>query len=215
MTVMPVHVQMPPGQKAATLSVTNAGPVETAIQIRSFTWAQPDGNDQLNPSDAIVASPPIATIPPGATQIIRLVLRRTPEAREDTYRILLDQIPPPAEQGTVHVVLRISIPVFALPKVRAGSHLRFHTERNAQQVVLMASNDGVTHEVLRKLVLETDDGQILETNFNGSQYVLAGATRRWMITPKDLSQPSGDNLRVTVSSLSGIVKQQVRSADNP
>lgn len=215
LTVMPVHVQMAPGQKAATLSVTNAGTVETAIQVRAFAWAQPDGDDQLTASDAIVASPPIATIPPGATQIIRLVLRRTSGAREDTYRILLDQIPPPAEQGTVHVVLRISIPIFAQPKTRAGSHLRFHVERNAQRMFLVASNDGVTHEVLHGLELGTNGSQALDTNFSGSQYVLAGGTRRWLITPQDPSQSSGNNLRVTVSSLSGIVQQQVRSADNP
>ena len=215
LTVMPVHVQMPPGQKATTLSVTNAGTAETSIQIRAFTWTQPDGNDQLTATDAIVASPPIATIPPGATQIIRLVLRRTPEAREDTYRVLLDQIPPPAEQGTVHVVLRISIPIFAQPKTRAVSHLNFHLERSAQQVLLLATNDGVTHEVLHNLKVGTNDGQTLDTNFSGSQYVLGGATRHWLITPKNTSQPAGDNLRVTADSLNGIVQQQVVNADHP
>ena len=212
---MPVHVQMAPGQKAATLSVTNAGMVETAIQIRAFTWTQPDGNDQLTASDAIVVSPPIATIPPSATQIIRLVLRRTPEAREDTYRILLDQIPPPAEQGTVHVVLRISIPIFAQPRTRLGSHLQFHTERDDQQLFLVVSNDGVTHDVLHGLELGTSDSQTLKTNFSGSQYVLSGGTRRWLITPKNPSQLSGSDLRVTVSSPSGVIQQQVRSADSP
>ncbi len=215
LTVMPVHVQMAPGQKAATLSVTNAGTAETSIQIRAFGWTQPNGNDQLTATDAIVASPPIATIPPGATQIVRLVLRRASDAREDAYRILLDQIPPPAEQGTVHVVLRISIPIFAQPKTRAVSHLNFHLERSAQQEFLTATNDGVTHEVLHGLELGTNDGQTLVTTFSGSQYVLAGATRRWLITARNSSQPAGDNLRVTASSLSGVIQQQVRNADSP
>ena len=215
LTVMPVHVQMAPGQKAATLSVTNAGTAETSIQIRAFAWAQPDGNDQLTATDAIVASPPIATIRPGVTQIVRLILRRSPEAREDTYRILLDQIPPPVEQGTVHVVLRISIPIFAQPRTRAVSLLKFRLERSAQQVFLTASNDGVIHEVLRGLELGTNDGKKLDTNFSGSQYVLAGATRRWLIAPKSLSQPAGDALRVTASSLNGVIQQQVHSADGP
>ncbi len=79
LTVLPVHVQIPQGQKAATLSVTNAGSAETSIQIRAYAWSQPNGDDQLTSTDAVVVSPPIATIAPGATQIIRLVLRRTPE----------------------------------------------------------------------------------------------------------------------------------------
>ena len=125
LSVMPVHVQLATGQKATTLSVTNAGSIETSIQIRAYAWAQPEGQDELAATDVLVVSPPIATIAPGATQTIRLVLRRSPEARESTYRILLDQIPPLAEQGTVRVVLRLSIPVFAQPKTPSISHLAF------------------------------------------------------------------------------------------
>ena len=214
LTVMPVHIQMPPGQKAATLSVTNAGATETSIQIRAYAWAQPDGNDQLMTTDAIVASPPIATIAPGATQIVRLILRRAPESREDTYRILLDQIPPPAELGIVHVVFRISIPIFAEPKTRAVSHLKFHLERSAQQVFLTASNDGVVHEALHGLELTTNDGQKLDSDFTGSQYVLAGATRRWLIRPKTSLQPASESMQITTNSLSGVIQQQVRGLES-
>ena len=214
LTVLPVHVQIPPGQKAATLSVTNAGTAETSIQIRAYAWAQPNGDDQLTATDAVVVSPPIATIAPGATQIIRMVLRRTPEAREDTYRILLDQIPPPAEQGIVHVVLRISIPIFAQPKTRAISHVKFHIEGSAQQMFLMAANDGVVHEALSNLELRTADGQKLDTGFNGAQYILAGAARRWLIKPTNASQPARDSMRVTAKALNGLIQQQVRGVDS-
>lgn len=207
---MPVHIQVPPGQRATTVSVTNAGATETSIQIRAYAWAQPDGNDQLAATDAIVASPPIATIAPGATQIVRLVLRRAPQAREDTYRILLDQIPPPAEPGVVHVVFRISIPIFAEPKTRAVSHLKFHLERSAQQMFLTASNDGVVHEALHGVELTADGGEKLDGTFGGSQYVLAGATRRWLIQPKTAVPPASDSMQVTANSLSGVIQQQVR-----
>lgn len=215
LTVMPVHVQMPPGQKAAVLSVTNAGSVETAVQIRAYGWAQPDGNDQLTATDAIAVSPPIATIAPGATQVIRLILRRVPEQQEDTYRILVDQIPPPARQGIVNVVLRLSIPIFVQPKSPAVSHMQFHLERNAQQSLLAVSNDGSVHEALHGLELGTDDGQKVETGFSGSQYILAGATRQWLIMTKQLGQPAGGSLRVTVHSDHGVLQQQVRGSDNP
>ena len=209
LTVMPVHVQMPHGDKAETLSVTNAGNAETSIQIRAYAWAQPDGNDQLTATDAIAVSPPIATIAPGATQIIRLVLRRTPEVKEETYRILLDQIPPAVEEGTVHVVLRISIPIFALPKSRSASHLTFHLERRAQQLFVVASNDGMVHEVLSDLGLETHGGQKVDTTFSGSQYLLAGATRRWLISPKGFLQPGDASLGLKTNSLRGTLRQQV------
>lgn len=98
LTVTPVRLQIPPKQNATTLTVTNSGATATGIQVRVYDWTQSDGNDQLTTTDAIVVSPPLATIAPGASQVIRLVLRRSPERKEDAYRILLDQIPPPAEQ---------------------------------------------------------------------------------------------------------------------
>src|SRR4051794_23166458 len=93
LSVLPVNVFLAPGQKAATLTVTNQGTSATAIQIRGYAWSQKDGSDQLTPSDALVVSPPLASIAAGATQVVRIILRQAPTAQEATYRILLDQIP--------------------------------------------------------------------------------------------------------------------------
>ena len=118
-TVAPVNVQMGPGQKATVLTVVNQGDRETSFQIRAFGWQQNQaGDDQLAPTDELLASPPLATVAPGATQIVRLVLRRPPQTREATYRIFFDQLTPPGEAGRVHVALRLSIPVFAEPTDR-------------------------------------------------------------------------------------------------
>jgi P pilus assembly chaperone PapD len=111
--VLSVNIQMAPGQKATTLTVINKGDSETAIQVRAYAWNQPDGDDQLTTSDAVLVSPPLTSIAPGVSQVVRLVLRQLPQGREATYRIVLDQIPPPAVPGTVRVVLRMSIPIFA------------------------------------------------------------------------------------------------------
>ena len=118
--VMPVNIQMLPGQRATTLTVINEGSTATAIQVRAYAWSQADGTDQRTDTDELLASPPIATIAPGETQVVRLVLRRTPKGREATYRILLDQIPAAAAPGMVQVVMRMSIPVFVEPATRAG-----------------------------------------------------------------------------------------------
>jgi P pilus assembly chaperone PapD len=107
LSVLPVNILLQPGQRATTLTVTNQGNRETAIQVRAYAWSQPDGDDQLTTSDSVVVSPPLASIAPGATQVVRLILRLPPSSadREATYRILVDQIPPAAEPGIVHVVL--------------------------------------------------------------------------------------------------------------
>jgi fimbrial chaperone protein len=215
LSVLPVNVGLSPGQNATTVTVTNHGVGDTAVQIRVFGWNQGGGEDQLTPSDAVVVSPPIATIAPGSSQVVRLILRQPPRGREATYRILVDQIPPPAEPGIVHVVLRMSIPVFALPDTRAVPHLHFHIERNADSAYLVALNDGGRHEVIRNAVLSTSDGRTLSTQSNASPYILAGATRRWPIAVQGPLPQASETLRLKARADAGAVEQQVRCVVAP
>ena len=141
------------------MTVTNQGTTETSIQIRAYAWSQKGGDDQLHGLNEVVLSPPLSTLAPGATQVIRLVLRQTPQGREATYRILIDQIPPPAEPGVVHMVLRLSLPIFAMPPTRAVAHVQFHLETEAGKLFLVGVNDGLSHEAIRDVVLTTSDGR--------------------------------------------------------
>jgi fimbrial chaperone protein len=213
--VLPVSIQMPPGQMASTLTVINAGSTETAIQIRAYAWSQPDGNDQLSTSDEVLASPPLASIAAGATQVIRLILRRAPQGREATYRILLDQIPSAATPGVVQIVLRLSIPIFAQPMTRTAPHVQFHIERDGEQVYLVGINDGLRHEAIRDIVLSTSDGRKLKTESGASPYILAGTTRRWPIATQGTPQPSSEIVRMTAHADAGAIEQQVRIVGAP
>jgi len=210
LSVLPVNVFLPTGQNAATLTVTNHGDHETAIQIRPYAWNQPDGNDQLDATRALVISPPIATIPPGGSQVVRLILRQPPQDRESTYRIIVDQIPPPAEPGVVHVVLRLSIPIFAQPSSRAVPHLQFHLEADGGQLHLVALNDGLRHESVREIELSTSDGRKLKPDTGASPYVLAGATHRWHFAVTGSLPLPGDTLRLSAHADSGSIEEQVR-----
>jgi fimbrial chaperone protein len=213
--VLPVNIQMPPGQKATTLTVINEGSAATAIQIRAYAWNQSDGTDQLTASDELFASPPLASIPPGATQVVRLVLRHEPQGREATYRILLDQIPAAAAPGVVQIVLRLSIPVFAEPATRAAPHVQFHIERDAGQAYLIGINDGLRHEAIRDAVLSTSDGRTLKTGSSASPYILAGATRRWLIAAQPSLPITNETLRMNAHADAGAIEQQVRVVGNP
>jgi fimbrial chaperone protein len=215
LSVQPVNFFLSPGQRAATLAVTNQGNGETAIQIRVYAWNEKDNDDQLTASDAMVVSPPLATIASGSTQIIRLILRQPPQDREATYRILIDQIPPPAEPGIVHLVLRLSIPIFAQPATRAAPHVLFHLELDAGQIFLVGTNDGLRHEVIRDIELSTSDGRKLKQATGVSPYILAGATRRWNIVTQGPLPVPGDTLQLTGHSDGGAIEQQVHVVAAP
>jgi fimbrial chaperone protein len=213
--VLPVNIQMPPGQKATTLTVINEGISVTAIQIRAYAWNQPDGNDRLTASDDVLASPPLVSIAPGASQVVRLVLRRTPQGREATYRILLDQIPLAPVPGSVQVVLRLSIPIFAQPATRALPHVLFHIERDTGQAYLVGINDGLRHEAIRDIVLSTSDGRRLKAEPGASPYILAGATRRWSFAVQGFLPLTNEALRMNAHADAGTIEQQVRIVGIP
>lgn len=202
LTVLPVSIRLAPGEATSALTVMNTGVAETAVQARVYAWSQPNGADALAASDDVVASPPLATIPPGGSQVVRLLLRRRPQDREATYRILLDQIPAAAAPGVVRMALRLSLPIFAEPPGRAAPRLQFRLERGPGGLALVATNDGLSHEALRGLAVKTAQGEPVAMEPGGSPYLLAGAAHRWRLTPARPLAPGG-SLRLTAMSLNG------------
>jgi fimbrial chaperone protein len=133
--------------------LTNDGDKPTSMQARAYDWSQRTDEDQLADSNLIVVSPPLFTIPPKGTQVVRLILRRPPVGGEATYRIVLDQIPGPKEPGEVQMVLRLSIPVFAAPETKAVPQDQFHLERSGEQLFLVGVNAGRSHETLHDIAV--------------------------------------------------------------
>ena len=215
LTVLPVNIEMPSGQLASTLTVLNQGTAETSVQVRALAWSQVNGVEQLKPSDEVQISPPIVTIAAGGTQVVRLVLRHAPQGHEDTFRILLDQVPPPASPGTVRVALRLSIPVFAEPETRALPHMQFHVENDAGQAYLVATNDGTRHDTFRDLTLTTSTGTALKTVASASPYVLAGATDRWRIGTEGHPVTTGETFHLAGHADIGTLDQSVAVVAHP
>lgn len=209
LSVLPVNVHMGPGEQAATVTVTNQGSSQTAVQIRAYKWNQKEDKDELIDSSDVVVSPPISTIGPGESQVVRLILRKPPQGREETYRIILDQIPPAAESGVVHVVLRMSIPIFAQPRTRAAADVDFHVEVKDGETYLVGVNDGLSHESIRGIELKTSDGRTLKAD-SVSPYILAGTTRHWKVDTADAAPKPNDVFHLTAISDAGAVEQQVK-----
>jgi fimbrial chaperone protein len=210
-TVSPVNVEMAPGQMATVLTVGNQSDHEIAFQIRAFAWQQSRaGEDQLTATDELQASPPLATIAAGGTQVARLVLRRPPQEREATYRILVDELSPPAEAGRVHIALRLSIPVFAEPTVRAMPQVQWRITTQAGQAWLVAVNEGSRHQTVRDFALRAADGRALQVEVKAPPHILAGGSQRWRIVARGAPLAPGAVLRLTASADSGVIDQQVR-----
>lgn len=213
--VAPISIRLAPGQLAASLTITNSEERKVSFQIRGFSWRQ-EGTDEdvLEPTGDLRASPPIGTIEPGAKQVVRLILKHPPEAREGTYRILFDQLPPPSEAGVVHVLIRMSIPVFAEPKTPVSSRLAWRITEVGGRSWLIATNAGTRHLTVRDIRIQPAGGPPLQVEVKSPPHILAGASRRWAIIEKN---PLALNqlVRLTAKDETGAIDERISPTAGP
>lgn len=200
--IAPVLLNFAPGQTSATIEIRNRGDAPATVQARPFLWSQTQDDDVLTPTQDIILSPPIFTIPARTSQTMRLLLRgdaRITSHADRSYRLLLEEVPTArTENGQVDVTLRISVPVFAVstPSVPV---LVWTAARSADgEVVLSATNSGRAYVRVNALEVTLADGSRPTLTPRGeSPYVLTGVQRQWMIQGRGPAVASPLRLRVT------------------
>lgn len=202
--ISPIQVQLMPGQMGTTLSVTNQTDAPAVMQVRPFQWTQSGDNDVLQPTTDLAVSPPITQIGAGQTQIFRIVLRHPPTGTEASFRLLLDQLPPPATPGSVRVALRFSIPVFSEPASRMATDLTWQVVTDPSGAVLVATNHGGQHLRMVNTTVTSAGGPPLTAKSINSPYILPGVERRWPIQSGGRLRP-GDTVRLAAMSDTGPV----------
>ena len=80
-------------EQATALWLENHGKEPITLQIRVHDWAQTGGTNQESATQAVVISPPIATVEPGQRQLVRVIRREAPVAGEKAFRLLVDELP--------------------------------------------------------------------------------------------------------------------------
>ncbi len=209
LTVLPVSISMPPGKMAASLTLVNHSDKETSFQVRAYAWSQNGPDERLLPTDELMATPATATMAPGAIHVVQLALRRAAQGKEASYRILLDQAPPPPTPGVVRIALRQSIPVFAAPMARTAPKMQWRIESGAGTATLVAMNAGSQHEMVRDIALAGAAGAMSGVDGAASPYILPGATRRWQLLAPALAATPGATVRLTGLSAAGAIDQRV------
>ena len=206
--VVPVRIELPAGRRATTVAVTNHGSTTTGIQARAFLWNQADNADQLTATQDILLSPPITELPPGETQLIRIVLRRSAEHREATYRLLVDQIPPADSQANgVRIALRLSLPIFVRPAEKVASQLDWRVvSADGIAAELIAVNRGTRHARLTEVSVAGPGGTSLSMPGGGGPYVLPGAERRWKLSGKVSGLKTGTVLKLRAATDEGRIE---------
>jgi fimbrial chaperone protein len=183
--ISPLIVTLAAGQTTTTIEVRNRGETLIAIQARSYRWTQTGNEDTLIPTQEIILSPPIFTVPAGASQTVRLLLRGGIGGTEErSYRLLLDEVPPANTLNKqIEMALRISLPVIVASASSAPAGLQWRAERGPSgETQLTVTNPGPTYDRVSLIEVTLADGSHPKVIPRGKNpYILPGATRDWIV----------------------------------
>ena len=185
--VSPVGLDLPIGQNASTLSLFNDDVAPLNVQVRVFRWRQVDGKDVLEPTSGVVVSPPIAKVTPGATRTVRIV-RLDPKlpVQQETYRLIVDELPPPLSEGgrQVTLLMRHSIPLFFAASADRAK-VEWRLIRSEGGPALSVVNSGGRHLRVSNLRILGADGAVLAERKGLVGYALPGSKMTWPTGPLD------------------------------
>jgi fimbrial chaperone protein len=180
--VSPVNVEVFAPAAAAVIKARNDGARPLTVQIRVYRWSQDGGRERMEQTTDVVASPPMAKIPPAGEYTIRVVrLDKLPNKTEESFRLVVDEIPDRMGErsGAVNLVVRQSIPVFFRPMQAGRPNIDWTIERRAGEQHLVAVNHGDRRLRLAKVVLRDRSGTTVSFGNGLTGYVLAKSSMSW------------------------------------
>jgi len=221
--IWPVDPIIEDGQRAAALWLENRSAHSVSLQLRVLGWAQNGNEENYETQERVVASPPLAVIPPGQRQLVRLMNTgpaAVPEGKEQPYRVLVDELPTPESEAAaaaaansmgVKLQIRYSLPLFVYgkglyPAHRAGRgraaagggqpQLSWRLVREGGTDYLQLRNAGPVHARLTA-VQWVRDGRAVVVNPGLLGYVLPHSEMRW---PLREPAPAGHALQARVNA---------------
>lgn len=189
MQVSPTQVFITAEHHSAGLTLRNNGQTTLHAQVRVFEWQQRQGEEQLIPTQYLVASPPMTTLAAGASQLVRIVRQvPAPSQQETSYRLIIDEMPTPAiktahtpRAGGLQFRLRYSLPVFLSPAASITTQPILHSQlvTHDDQTYLQIDNQGNAHAQILDLTWQKDTQESITIAPGLAGYVLPGQQRRW------------------------------------
>lgn len=203
--ISPLRIHLSSKVPSAVLTVHNAGTEASLMQLSVMAWSQAAGEDIYLPSQEVLVTPPIFTVPPDGVQIVRLALRRPPDARREiAYRLFLQEVPTKSAQE-IRVALRFAIPVFVAPSGKAPAPALawrvLGTAPGAWRIE--ALNHGDAHVQVAGFTLSGANGTQLAQH-RGMDYLLPEQARQWQVTPASAaSAPPGTRVTIVAQTDAG------------
>lgn len=178
--VNPVHITMDVDRQTASITIRNTDSAEVAARVVAYRWTQVNGQDVYSETTDVIASPPIFTIAPGATQLVRvgLKVRRAGGA----YRVIVEEIPrKQASASQVQVTLRLNLPLYLLPANGGAADLKWTAWRDSGgDLFVEAANRGSLHAQILEIGATTASGESIVLS-KQMGVVLPSGAKHWKL----------------------------------
>lgn len=183
--VNPIRVSLSGAKPTAAITLNNTGGTTMVVQLQIAKWSAVSNEDRYDPSPDILVTPPIFTIAPGVSQIVRIGLSSASESDiELAYRLFIEEVPPPPKPGYqgLQVALRLGIPVFVEPAQATQAKLQWTAVRTSADVItVQVSNVGGAHARILNINLSAPGESRTMASHTAASYLLPGQTRHWNV----------------------------------
>ena len=199
--VAPVLLEVAAPGAAATVTLRNNGAKPIATQFRVFRWVQDAGQERLEPTEDVVASPPAVELQPAQDYVVRVVrVTKRPVEGEEAYRLFIDELPEaPRGQRTVNFVVRYAIPLFFDAPGSSAPEAAWRVTQSGHAVSLSAANGGDRRFRLASVRIGDAAGKSISFGPGLAGYALGRSAMTWTAaTSKPLFRPGA---KVTISGI--------------
>jgi fimbrial chaperone protein len=196
LSIMPVAVQLDAQHDRSTVRVTNQGKEAVILQADAIGWAREAGVDRDTATSDLIVNPPVFTVAPGQTQIVRVGVRRgNASETESTYRMVLREVPsanPGSEtlQGQVRVLVAVRVPVYVAPNVVRRQQQWAARYDASGQLVAAVTNSGNVHYKVGSLRLASEDASATVHAEGPQSVVMPGEAHSFVLRAP--LKPAGD-----------------------
>ena len=212
--VEPVLLDLTAPAAAGSLTLRNDEDQEVVVQTRVMRWSQAGGKETLEPTTDVVASPPTVTMAPGVDYVVRVVrVSKQPVRGEESYRVIVDQLPNARRQQTraVNLLIRHSIPVFFRNAQLNPSSVAWSLSRDGDKLMVVATNSG--DERLRIASLRLRDGAGTTISFGSGLigYVLGRSSISWTAPSHPRGFGANGSVSITAETDKGPINAMAQS----
>ncbi|MQQ99552.1 fimbrial biogenesis chaperone [Glaciimonas soli] len=211
--VNPIGFTLTPQRPSSVLRITNTDDAPVRLQVISVDWHADGHEEVLQESNPLLLNPPIFTIAPGQTQYVRFGVRnQIDSSHENTYRLLVEEVPSGQNESGLKTLLHVSIPVFIAPE-KQEEKLKWQLLKGNNGLILSLLNSGNIHTKITHLTVTAINDKNSDKNSEGSDiifntptYVLPGQDKRWLIVNQKIRT---DKVHLLVQTDKGNVEENL------